>query len=149
MALYTLDFLLRSPISLRKEWEAEVLIILSVWLCIRFRKVWNLSTVTCTCNALGGRVLCPLSNGKSAWDFHVVCYALLLVLGVGSLMFGIGFVAQADTAGTVETQAVEDPPSGRFTWTIENFSRLNTKKLYSDIFYVGGYKWYLAFSKFP
>ncbi|XP_056164532.1 ubiquitin C-terminal hydrolase 12-like isoform X1 [Syzygium oleosum] len=49
--------------------------------------------------------------------------------------------AQADTAGTVETQAVEDPPSGRFTWTIENFSRLNTKKLYSDIFYVGGYKW--------
>ncbi|XP_030549140.1 ubiquitin C-terminal hydrolase 12-like [Rhodamnia argentea] len=49
--------------------------------------------------------------------------------------------AQADTAGTVETQAAEDPPSGRFTWTIENFTRLNTKKLYSDIFYVGGHKW--------
>ncbi|KAF8005626.1 hypothetical protein BT93_K0032 [Corymbia citriodora subsp. variegata] len=49
--------------------------------------------------------------------------------------------AQADTAGTVETQAADDPPSGRFTWTIENFSRLNTKKLYSDIFFVGGYKW--------
>lgn len=61
-------------------------------------------------------------------------------------MFDFGFVAQADTASTVETQAVDDPPSGRFTWTIENFSRLNTKKLYSDIFYVGGYKWYLAFS---
>ncbi|KAI3419919.1 Ubiquitinyl hydrolase 1 [Psidium guajava] len=48
---------------------------------------------------------------------------------------------QADTAGTVETQAAEDPPSGRFTWTIENFTRLNTKKLYSDIFFVGGHKW--------
>ncbi|KAB1225466.1 Ubiquitin carboxyl-terminal hydrolase 12 [Morella rubra] len=50
-------------------------------------------------------------------------------------------VAQAETASTVDAQAVDDPPSARFTWTIENFSRLNTKKLYSDIFFVGGYKW--------
>ncbi|XP_059435345.1 ubiquitin C-terminal hydrolase 12-like isoform X1 [Corylus avellana] len=50
-------------------------------------------------------------------------------------------VAQAETANTVDTQAVDDPPSARFTWTIENFSRLNTKKLYSDIFLVGGFKW--------
>ncbi|KAJ9685031.1 hypothetical protein PVL29_017171 [Vitis rotundifolia] len=50
-------------------------------------------------------------------------------------------VAQPDTASTVDAQTVEDPPSARFTWTIENFSRLNTKKLYSDVFYVGGYKW--------
>ncbi|KAJ4979070.1 hypothetical protein NE237_009850 [Protea cynaroides] len=50
-------------------------------------------------------------------------------------------VAQAETASTVENQPVEDPPLSRFTWTIENFSRLNTKKHYSDIFYVGGYKW--------
>ncbi|XP_035546155.1 ubiquitin carboxyl-terminal hydrolase 13-like isoform X3 [Juglans regia] len=49
--------------------------------------------------------------------------------------------AQTETANTVDTQAVDDPPSARFTWTIENFSRLNTKKLYSDIFFVGGYKW--------
>ncbi|KAJ0103327.1 hypothetical protein Patl1_05823 [Pistacia atlantica] len=49
--------------------------------------------------------------------------------------------AQAETASTVDAQAVDDPPSARFTWTIENFSRLNTKKLYSDVFYVGGYKW--------
>ncbi|XP_059435346.1 ubiquitin C-terminal hydrolase 12-like isoform X2 [Corylus avellana] len=49
--------------------------------------------------------------------------------------------AQAETANTVDTQAVDDPPSARFTWTIENFSRLNTKKLYSDIFLVGGFKW--------
>ncbi|KAL6327368.1 hypothetical protein AAG906_018970 [Vitis piasezkii] len=50
-------------------------------------------------------------------------------------------VAQPDAASTVDAQTVEDPPSARFTWTIENFSRLNTKKLYSDVFYVGGYKW--------
>ncbi|XP_057980721.1 ubiquitin C-terminal hydrolase 12-like isoform X4 [Malania oleifera] len=48
--------------------------------------------------------------------------------------------AQAETAST-DTQTVEDPAPARFTWTIECFSRLNTKKLYSDIFYVGGYKW--------
>ncbi|KAK1313721.1 Ubiquitin carboxyl-terminal hydrolase 13 [Acorus calamus] len=50
-------------------------------------------------------------------------------------------VAQAETPSTVENQQVEDPPSSRFTWTIENFSRLNTKKHYSEIFFVGGYKW--------
>ncbi|KAL6005120.1 CSN-associated deubiquitinating enzyme Ubp12 [Asimina triloba] len=44
-------------------------------------------------------------------------------------------------ASTAENQPVEDPPSSRFTWTIENFSRLNTKKHYSDIFFVGGYRW--------
>jgi len=44
----------------------------------------------------------------------------------------------------VESQPVEDPPSSRFTWRIENFSRLNTKKLYSEQFVVGGYKWYFS-----
>ncbi|KAL6989157.1 ubiquitin carboxyl-terminal hydrolase 13 [Sarracenia purpurea var. burkii] len=34
-----------------------------------------------------------------------------------------------------------DRPSGRFTWKIENFSKLKTKKLYSDVFRVGEYKW--------
>ncbi|XP_031284414.1 MATH domain and coiled-coil domain-containing protein At2g01790-like [Pistacia vera] len=38
-------------------------------------------------------------------------------------------------------QPVKDPPSSRFTWRIENFSRLNTEKHYSEIFIVGGYKW--------
>ncbi|KAH7554220.1 hypothetical protein JRO89_XS12G0136900 [Xanthoceras sorbifolium] len=50
-------------------------------------------------------------------------------------------VAQVEPAGAVENQQVEDPPSMKFTWTIENFSRLNTKKHYSDVFVVGGYKW--------
>ncbi|KAJ8439362.1 hypothetical protein Cgig2_022499 [Carnegiea gigantea] len=49
-------------------------------------------------------------------------------------------VAQAETPNTVENQPVEDPPSSRFTWKIENFSRLNVKKHYSDVFAVGGYK---------
>ncbi|XP_011032955.1 PREDICTED: ubiquitin carboxyl-terminal hydrolase 12-like isoform X1 [Populus euphratica] len=50
-------------------------------------------------------------------------------------------VAQAETATAVDSQSVDDPPSARFTWTIDNFSRLNAKKLYSDVFVVGGYKW--------
>ncbi|KAH7561340.1 hypothetical protein JRO89_XS10G0213700 [Xanthoceras sorbifolium] len=50
-------------------------------------------------------------------------------------------VGQPDAANAAENQPVEDPPSSRFSWTIENFSRLNTKKHYSEIFVVGGYKW--------
>ncbi|XP_059428355.1 ubiquitin C-terminal hydrolase 12 isoform X2 [Corylus avellana] len=50
-------------------------------------------------------------------------------------------VAQVEPASTVENQQVEDPPSMKFTWTIENFTRLNTKKHYSEVFIVGGYKW--------
>jgi ubiquitin carboxyl-terminal hydrolase 7 len=55
-------------------------------------------------------------------------------------------VAQVEPASTVENQQVEDPPSMKFTWTIENFTRLNTKKHYSEVFIVGGYKWYLNFT---
>ncbi|GLT63382.1 hypothetical protein SLA2020_359500 [Shorea laevis] len=50
-------------------------------------------------------------------------------------------VAPVEPTSTVENQQVEDPPSMKFTWTIENFSRLNTKKHYSEVFVVGGYKW--------
>ncbi|KAF7143600.1 hypothetical protein RHSIM_Rhsim05G0178300 [Rhododendron simsii] len=50
-------------------------------------------------------------------------------------------VVPAEAANAVDAQSVDDPPSARFTWTIENFTRLNTKKLYSEIFLVGGYKW--------
>ncbi|XP_051150225.1 ubiquitin C-terminal hydrolase 12 isoform X2 [Andrographis paniculata] len=48
---------------------------------------------------------------------------------------------EADNPGTVENQANDEPQASRFTWTIPSFSRLNTKKLYSDVFLVGGYKW--------
>ncbi|KAJ7974826.1 Ubiquitin carboxyl-terminal hydrolase 12 [Quillaja saponaria] len=47
---------------------------------------------------------------------------------------------EAENMNKTDAPSVDDPPSGRFTWTIENFSRL-TKKLYSEVFYVGGYKW--------
>ncbi|TYG67535.1 hypothetical protein ES288_D05G083600v1 [Gossypium darwinii] len=53
----------------------------------------------------------------------------------------MGVVSQAENTNTVENQPVEDPPPSRFTWKIDNFSRLNTKKHYSDVFVVGGYKW--------
>ncbi|KAI8556260.1 hypothetical protein RHMOL_Rhmol05G0239100 [Rhododendron molle] len=46
-----------------------------------------------------------------------------------------------EEANVVDTHSVDDLRSARFTWTIENFTRLNTKKLYSEIFLVGGYKW--------
>ncbi|XP_019427988.1 PREDICTED: ubiquitin carboxyl-terminal hydrolase 13-like isoform X3 [Lupinus angustifolius] len=48
--------------------------------------------------------------------------------------------AHAEDIGTIDAPTVDDSPSGRFTWTIENFSRL-TRKVYSDDFCVGGYKW--------
>ncbi|KAK4358507.1 hypothetical protein RND71_020736 [Anisodus tanguticus] len=49
--------------------------------------------------------------------------------------------SQAETGNDAEKQPPEDPQTSRFTWKIENFSRLNVKKLYSDTFVVGGYKW--------
>ncbi|KAB2620930.1 Ubiquitin carboxyl-terminal hydrolase 12, partial [Pyrus ussuriensis x Pyrus communis] len=48
---------------------------------------------------------------------------------------------EAETNSAVDAPTVDDPLSARFTWPIESFSRLNTKKLYSDVFLVGGYKW--------
>ncbi|KAF9606949.1 hypothetical protein IFM89_030247 [Coptis chinensis] len=46
--------------------------------------------------------------------------------------------AQVEAANTVENnKQIEDPPSSRFTWTIENFNRINTKTHYSDVLVVG------------
>ncbi|XP_042479656.1 ubiquitin C-terminal hydrolase 13-like [Macadamia integrifolia] len=56
-------------------------------------------------------------------------------------------VEQADTAGMVENQSVEDPSSSKvtITWEIKRFSSLKLSKLkkehYSDILSIGGYKW--------
>ncbi|XP_047157668.1 ubiquitin C-terminal hydrolase 13-like isoform X2 [Vigna umbellata] len=41
---------------------------------------------------------------------------------------------------SAEAQTMDSLSSGRFTWTIKNFSTL-TKKIYSEVFYVGGHKW--------
>lgn len=52
-------------------------------------------------------------------------------------------VAQTEGANAVENQAVEEPAqASRFTWTLENFSRMNVKKQYSETFVVGSYRWY-------
>ncbi|CAA0824349.1 Ubiquitin carboxyl-terminal hydrolase 13 [Striga hermonthica] len=49
---------------------------------------------------------------------------------------------QPDAAeSTAENQPAEGPRTTKFSWAIENFSRLNTKKLYSEIFELGEYKW--------
>ncbi|CAM0949865.1 unnamed protein product [Alopecurus aequalis] len=50
-------------------------------------------------------------------------------------------VAQTEPANTAESQPSEDPQTTRFTWTIENFTRISGKKHYSDAFVVGGFKW--------
>jgi ubiquitin carboxyl-terminal hydrolase 7 len=50
-------------------------------------------------------------------------------------------VAQPEAVATVENQSVEEPQTTRHTWKIENFSRQTTKKLYSDVFTVGTFKW--------
>ncbi|XP_061338181.1 ubiquitin C-terminal hydrolase 13-like isoform X2 [Gastrolobium bilobum] len=49
--------------------------------------------------------------------------------------------AQPEAIKTMESDPVKDPSSSRFTWRIENFSRLTKKELYSEIFIVGGHKW--------
>ncbi|PRQ40582.1 putative ubiquitinyl hydrolase 1 [Rosa chinensis] len=51
-------------------------------------------------------------------------------------------VAQVEPASTVDNQPMEEPLTMKLTWTIESLSRLNTKKHYSDMFMVGGYKLY-------
>lgn len=50
-------------------------------------------------------------------------------------------VGQGDGVPTAENQPVDDPLFGKFTWKIENFSKINQRKYYSDSFTVGGYKW--------
>ncbi|KAM0908720.1 hypothetical protein ACQ4PT_015296 [Festuca glaucescens] len=48
--------------------------------------------------------------------------------------------AKADYAATAVNQQIEDPKVLRCTWTIDDLSNVS-KKLYSDIFIVGGCKW--------
>lgn len=87
--------------------------------------------------------------------WHRVVGLLQIMISVNVTEISLGFVicvlcidsivnflvVPADNTGTVENQVSDEPQASRFTWMIENFSRLNTKKLYSDVFIVGGYKW--------
>lgn len=48
---------------------------------------------------------------------------------------------EAAAATAAESLPVEEPPTMKYTWTIPGFTRLNTRKHYSEVFVVGGYKW--------
>lgn len=50
-------------------------------------------------------------------------------------------MAQTEVASTVESQPEDDQQASRFTWTIENFTRFNGKKQYSEVFVIGGFNW--------
>ncbi|KAH6835346.1 hypothetical protein C2S53_006090 [Perilla frutescens var. hirtella] len=39
-------------------------------------------------------------------------------------------VAPAEATNIVDAQAVDEPPSARFTWRIENFSKLNHSNMF-------------------
>jgi len=78
-----------------------------------------------------------------SWVYVFLVLADLIshVVAAVVVWFLLLVVAQTEPANTAESQPPEDPQTSRFTWTIESFSRLNTKKHYSDVFVVGGYKW--------
>lgn len=38
---------------------------------------------------------------------------------------------------------------GKYTWKIEKYSENNRRELRSDVFDVGGYKWYIKFALLP
>lgn len=77
-----------------------------------------------------------------------VCHICWLYLMDLMLIWIVMPVVPSEPAATVENQQIEDPPISRFTWTIENLSRVSTKKLYSEIFVVGGYKWWVPTASF-
>lgn len=41
----------------------------------------------------------------------------------------------------MENQPVDDH-IGKFTWSVSNFTKISLRKHYSEMFVVGGYKWY-------
>ena len=59
----------------------------------------------------------------------------------GRVSWLLAVVAQTEVVSTAESHPVEDPQTSRFTWTIENFTRFNGKKHYSEVFVIGGFKW--------
>lgn len=77
----------------------------------------------------------------TAWFCNVWCWECLWVGSNICSWFVVAVVAQTEAASTAESQPAEDPQTSWFTWTIENFTRINAKKHYSDAFVVGGYKW--------
>ncbi|KAL8036479.1 hypothetical protein ABFS82_12G158700 [Erythranthe guttata] len=50
-------------------------------------------------------------------------------------------VVSAEGSRTVENQGPDDAQVAHYKWTIENFSRISAKKIYSEVFVAGVYKW--------
>ncbi|CAM6012936.1 unnamed protein product [Sphagnum balticum] len=50
-------------------------------------------------------------------------------------------VGQGETVSTVDNYPADNPQTGKFTWTLDHFSKINLRKHYSECFMVGGYKW--------
>ncbi|KAL4560640.1 hypothetical protein LXL04_032793 [Taraxacum kok-saghyz] len=50
-------------------------------------------------------------------------------------------IGPAEVVSTAENQPADETQASRFTWVIDNFSRQSNKKIYSDTFVVGGFKW--------
>ncbi len=50
-------------------------------------------------------------------------------------------VGQGETVSTVDNHPADNPQTGKFTWTLDHFSKINLRKHYSESFMVGGYKW--------
>lgn len=69
--------------------------------------------------------------------FFVFLFSRLL----SSRHFNLFAVAPEATDNTAENQPADDPRTAKYTWRIESFSRLSTKKLYSEVFELGDYKW--------
>lgn len=70
-------------------------------------------------------------------DFSPVAFEVVLTV----ITCWCAVVGQGEGVATVENQLVDDPQTGKFTWTIVNFSKINLRKHYSETFTVGGYKW--------
>jgi hypothetical protein len=53
----------------------------------------------------------------------------------------VAVVGQGETVSTVDNHPADNPQTGKFTWTLDHFSKINLRKHYSECFMVGGYKW--------
>lgn len=110
--------------------------VLSLWLKVRSQ--WKVHV-----NFMRFRFACLFSDIMLLIYFGLKCSSVKQYFGVLTLWCLVvsPLVVQPENANTAENQAVEEPQASRFTWTIDNFTRLNVKKLYSEVFIVGGYKW--------
>lgn len=75
----------------------------------------------------------------------ICCESFVLLFIVGQfyheLKFVIICVGHGESVATVENRPVDDH-IGKFTWSVANFTKISVRKHYSEMFVVGGYKWY-------